>query len=463
MLDLLVTNGLVSTPGGAFEGDVGVKDGKIVALYERGKAPSAERTIDAAGLRVLPGFVDVHFHCSPVPDGIREDMISATRAAAAGGSTTVLQMPILDPFRIRDRADLARGQSHVDIGFWGPGGATKEEVHQAADDGAIGYKIFMIKPSTSNPAEGDRSKLQVGPGVEFPIAVSNVAATGLRAGIHCEDQAVIDAIQPILEATGRTDPLGHQDSRPPAAEVAAVGRALAIGQYYKARMHITHVTTNGVIPLLAEAKRNGMDLSAETCIHYLRFTSEIMKTAGPFSRITPPIRAAHESDQLWPALRAGTLDMVSSDHAPHPLAEKLRGWDNIFLAPNGAPGVELRAPGVLTGAAEGKISFDRAVEVLSAASAKAFDLYPKKGAIVPGADADLVLFDPTVTWTVKPAEMITGARDVAMMYDGMEMVGKITETILRGKTIYKDGKVVGSTDDGVQVTPLGAKTPVLTA
>lgn len=463
MLDLLIINGLVSTPSGALELNAGVSGGRIRGLYERGAAPPATRTIDASGLRVLPGFVDAHFHCSGVPDGVREDMISATRAAAAGGTTTVLHMPVLDPFRIRDRVDAARSQTHVDMGFWGAGGATREEVFQAADDGATGYKIFMIKPSNHpSHGSGDRSKLQVGPGVEFVDAIKNVAATGRRAGIHCEDQAMIDAIQPVLEASGRKDPLAHQASRPAAAEAAAVGRALAFGAYFKARMHITHVTSNPVIPLLAEAKRSGLDLSAETCIHYLFFTSEIMKTAGPFSRITPPIRSAEESDQLWPALRSGTLDMVSSDHAPHPLAEKLRGWESIFLAPNGAPGAELRVPAVLTGAAQGKISFDRAVETLTAA-AKAFDLYPRKGAIQPGADADFVLFDPTIAWSVTAADLITGARDVAMMFEAMPIQGRITETILRGKTIYKNGQIVGSPGDGEQVTPLGAREPMLSA
>jgi dihydroorotase-like cyclic amidohydrolase len=145
--------------------------------------------------------------------------------------------------------------------------------------------------------------------------------------------------------------------------------------------------------------------------------------------------------------------MVSSDHAPWPLPAKLLGWDDIFLAPPGAPGVEIRATAVLTAAAAGTISFGRAVEALSASVARAFDLYPRKGAIVPGADADLVLFDPERRWEVKASEMITGARDVAMMFDGMRMTGRITETILRGKTVYRDGRVVGSPGDGRPVMP----------
>jgi dihydroorotase (multifunctional complex type) len=450
-LDLLVSNGLVSTPDGEHQLDVGVAGGRIVALYERGAAPPAERTIDASGLRVLPGFIDAHFHCSGVPDGLREDMPSATAAAAAGGTTTVLHMPVFEPFTIRARAEAAQSQSHVDMAFWGLGGATREEVYQAADEGAIGYKIFMLRPTDDTPG---RAKLQVGSGVEFVNALELVASTGRRAAVHCEDQWIIDAIQPVLEAAGRKDPLAHQASRPPVVEISAVAKALALAEYFKARIHITHISTNGVVPLLAEAKRRGVNVSAETCTHYLWFTSEIMKTAGPFSRITPPIRAAEESDALWPAVRDGTIDMVSSDHAPWPLAGKLLGWDDIFLAPNGAPGVELRATGVLTGAASGMISFQRAVEALSASCARAFDLYPRKGAIVPGADADLVLFDLERRWEVKADEMITGARDVARMFDGMRMTGRITETILRGRTIYRDGKVVGSPGDGRPVMPV---------
>jgi dihydroorotase (multifunctional complex type) len=458
-LDLLVANGLVSTPEGALELDICVDNEKIVGLYPRGAAaPPANRTIDATGLRILPGFVDAHFHCSGIPDGVREDMISATAAAAAGGTTTVCHMPVYEPPTIRERAEAARSQAHVDIAFWGLGGAPKDEIYAAADDGAIGYKIFMI-----SAAGGGRNKMQVGPGPEFVDAVQLVSSTGRRAGIHCEDQTIIDAIQPKLQAAGRKDPLAHQDSRPPAAEVAAVAKALAVASYFSARVHITHITSNGVPPLLAEAKRRGLDATGETCIHYLFFTSEIMKTAGPFSRITPPIRAAAESDELWPAVRERIIDMVSSDHAPHPLAEKLRGWDDIFLAPNGAPGVELRAPAVLTAAASGTISFDRAVEALSAACARAFDMYPQKGVIAPGSDADLVLFDPYPSWTVNPAQMVTSARDVAMMYDGMAIEGRITQTILRGKTIYKDGRVVGSPGDGRQVFPAGARVAALSA
>jgi dihydroorotase-like cyclic amidohydrolase len=336
------------------------------------------------------------------------------------------------------------------MAFWGLGGATRDEVYQAADEGAIGYKIFMLSPLDDTPA---RRKLQVGSGIEFVEAFQRVASTGRPAAIHCEDQWIIDVIQAAVQATGRKDPLAHQASRPPVAEITGVAKALALADHFKARIHITHITTNGVIPLLAEAKRRGVRVSAETCTHYLWFTSEIMKTAGPFSRITPPIRSAEEADALWPAVRDGTIDMVSSDHAPWPLPAKLLGWDDIFLAPPGAPGVEIRATAVLTAAAAGTISFGRAVEALSASVARAFDLYPRKGAIVPGADADLVLFDPERRWEVKASEMITGARDVAMMFDGMRMTGRITETILRGKTVYRDGRVVGSPGDGRPVMP----------
>jgi dihydropyrimidinase/allantoinase len=458
-LELLVAHGLVATPAGSNALDVGIQHGRVVALFEPGTSPPAERTIDASGLRVLPGFVDAHFHCSGVPDTEREDMQSATAAAAAGGTTTVFHMPVFQPFRIRDRAEVAQSQAHIDIAFWGLGGASKEEVYQAADDGAIGFKIFMLRPTaTASPAE-DRRKLQVGSGVEFVDAFRLVASTGRRAAIHCEDQWIIDAIEPQLRAQGRKDPLAHQDSRPPVVEVSAVAKVLALAGHLQARVHITHISTNGVVPLLAEAKRRGVDVSAETCPHYLCFTSEIMTTAGPFARITPPIRAAAESDALWPALRDGTIDMVSSDHAPWPLAEKLRGWDDIFLAPPGAPGVELRGPAVLTAAAEGQISFERAVEALSASPARAFGLYPRKGAIVPGADADLVLFDPRPRWTVSAEAMVTGARNVAMVFEGMSMCGRITETILRGKTIYRDGKVVGAPGDGRPILSEASREP----
>ncbi len=306
-----------------------------------------------------------------------------------------------------------------------------------------------------------RKKLMVGSGVEFYTALKFATSTGRRVGVHCEDQGIIDAIQPELEASGRVDPLGHQASRPAVSEIAAAAKMLALASHFNGRVHVTHVTANGVVAQIAEAKRRGLDVTAETCIHYLCFDSEIMKTAGPFARITPPIRSAEESDELWPALRDGVLDMVSSDHSPHILSEKLRGWNNIFLAPNGAPGVELRVPAVLTAATEGKISFDRAVETLSAAGAKAFDIYPKKGVIAPGSDADLVLFDPKQPWAVKAGEMITGARDVAMMFEDMNMVEKITQTILRGTTVYKDGKVVGPVGIGRQVAPAGVAAPAM--
>jgi dihydroorotase (multifunctional complex type) len=458
-LDLLIANGLVSTPGGAFACDVGIRDEKIVALYQPGTAPPALETIDAPGLRVLPGFVDVHFHATGLPDGKRENMTTGTAAAAAGGTTTLCQMPVWEPFRIRDRAEAAESQAHVDFGLWGLGGATKEEIFQAADDGAIAFKMFMTGPmgNNANPAI-DRSKMMVGSGPRLYEQLKLAASTGRRVGVHCEDQAIIDAIAPEME--GRTDPLGHQDSRPAAAEISAAAKMLALAVHFKARVHVTHVTCNGVVALIAEAKRRGLDVSAETCIHYLCFDSEIMRTAGPFSRITPPIRSAAEADELWPALRDGVLDMVSSDHSPHLLAEKLKGWESIFLAPNGAPGVELRVPAVLTAAAEGQLSFDRAVETLSAAGAKAFDMYPRKGAIAPGSDADLVLFDPTTRWNVKTSDLITGARDVAHMFEDMPMVGRITRTILRGRTIYLDGNVVGPAGIGRQIVPNGVRVAV---
>src|ERR687888_867815 len=311
MLDTCVINGTLVTPRGRQRADLGIAGGKIVGHFQPGEAPPAARTIDAASLLVLPGIVDAHFHCRAPGHPEREDFSSGTRAAAAGGATTVLEMPLAYPGVhsgeiLRARRELGESQAYVDFALYGGGGASDEGIRSMAAEGAIAYKIFLHSAPPGREVEFEG--LTATDTASLYRAFERIAPTGLPCAVHSEDDDLIEARTAELRARGEVGPSAHHESRPDFVEGLAVAKVLLLARALGVRLHLPHISTRLAVELVKEARGRGQQVSLETCPHYLLANSEDVERVGPFAKINPPIRPESDRLALWQALREGVVD-----------------------------------------------------------------------------------------------------------------------------------------------------------
>ena len=456
MLDARVVNGTLVTPGGRVRADLGIAGGRIVGQYLPGEAPTASRTFEAGELLVLPGIVDAHFHCRAPGHPEREDFASGTRAAAAGGATTVLEMPIADPGVhdgevLRARRELGEAHAYVDFGLYGGGGADEAGIRSMATEGAIAYKIFLH--GAPHGREREFAGLTVTDTRSLYRAFRWIAPTGLPCAVHSEDDDLIEERTAELRARGEVGPGAHHESRPDFVEALAVEKVLLLAETLGVRLHLPHISTGRSVESVKAARARGVRVSLETCPHYLLANSDDGERLGAFAKINPPIRPESDRLALWQAIKEGVVDIVASDHAPYTAEEKERGRAAIFDAPSGSAGIETMGPGIFDRALAGEISLEQAVDLLCERPARLFDLYPRKGSLRPGADADLLFFDPNATWTVDRSKFFSKSGDAARLFDGRTFRGRIRTTILRGEVVYADGQVVGAEGYGQFLRP----------
>jgi allantoinase len=456
-VDLAITGGEIVTEHGRLHADVGVANGRVVALATPGTLPVAAETIDASGMLVLPGAVDVHFHSRTPAYPERGDFYTETRAAAAGGVTTVLEMPISKPgcatpeiFRHRRR--LIEEQAIIDVGLYGaPGTLNRDDVLGMVDEGAIGFKIFLHRPVLGREDEfvgicltGDEELYQT---------LALVKETGRRIVVHCESDSMLEAGLTRIQSEGRTDLQAHMDSRPPVVEAVAVATLLTMAEDLQTPVHVAHVTSAHAVEVIRRFQRDGVDVSGETCPHYLFFTEQDYLRLGPYAKFNPPIRSLSDQRALWTGLSDGTLSVVSSDHGPYLVEEKERGREATWLAPSGGPGVQTLLPMIITAALRGRLSLEQAVRLISAEPARLFGLGGRKGTIAPGADADICLYDPRPEIVMTRERMFSQARDVNRLYDGMSLQGEVAATISAGRVVFREGEVLAEKGSGRFVTP----------
>jgi allantoinase len=406
---------------------------------------------------VLPGLIDTHFHCRAPARPDRETWGSATKAAAAGGVTTFLEMPSSDPVAstpeiIRHRRESSIGQCYVDFGLYG-GGASgdPDTIAGLADEGVIGFKVFMHSPP---PGHGKGSQgLYTTSHAELFKALRTIVSSGggLPCAVHAEDDSILEALGAELRAAGRHDAMAHLESRPPFVEAAAVSTLLILAEELDLRLHLPHVSSAWAMRLARDAKRRGLPITIETCPHYLLCDAEDMQRLGSFAKINPPLRSADDVAALWDAVRDGTVDTIGSDHAPYRPDEKAE--PDIWRTPAGHPGVEVLGHAVLSEALAGRVALPRAVELLSEAPARAFSLTPRKGHIAGGADADLVVYDPRRLWTFHRRDSFSLAADNYRLWDGKQFRGRVIRTLVRGQTVFLEGRIVGQAGHGRMIRP----------
>jgi allantoinase len=428
-------SGLVLMPeGGRVRAELRIQDGRIASIGE-----PAGRGLDFGHALLLPGAVDVHVHTRSYAG---EGLERCTRAAAAGGVTTIVDMPYdaagpidsLSAFKAKV-GDVER-EAHVDVALWGtvPPRGSIDEVAALVEAGASAFKLSTFE---THPERFPRI-----PDGQLLAAFTEIAAAGGLAGVHAENDEIVRAGIEFERAAGHQDPMAHARSRPPVAEHEAIARVLELGRATGVRLHICHVSTPRGVELVARARRDGVDVSAETCPHYLLLDETELDRQGGAAKINPPLRAA--------PLPPDGLDLISSDHVGWP-PERKRGPD-IFGVASGAPGVELIVPLVhdALGAAE-------LARLVCAAPARRFGLWPRKGNLMPGADADVLVLDPELEWTVDPAELVTPAG--WSPYAGRRLRGRVIAAFSRGVQIWDGTRVMGSPGHGRFVPAAPSREP----
>ena len=435
--DLLIKNGQVVTPESTTEASVLVKDGKIAGLIGHDSLPAAAEIFDAKGLHVLPGLIDGHVHFRDPGLTHKEDFSTGSLAAAHGGIATVIDMPNVVPATsnvdgLRAKLAEAGSKSFVDYGLLGvvlEGNIA--DLAPMARAGVVGFKIFMGETVGKLPAPSDGAILD---------SMRIIASMGLRVGVHAEDNSIIRHCTERLKAAGRKDPMAFVESRPSIAEQECIARAIMFASATGVRLHIHHLSSAEGVDLVAEARLRGVDVTAETAPHYLLLDESLMERLGPMLKINPPVRAKRDQQALWQGLLDGTIDIVATDHSPHTLEEKFK--ESIWDASPGFCGVESGVALMLTQVNKRRMSLNHYVSVASEGPARVWDLYPKKGCIGLGSDADFTLVDMKRSGVVR-AEALHSKSKVTP-FDGYRVKGMPVATVVRGTFVLRDGAVTGA-------------------
>lgn len=436
--DLVIHNGIVVTPDSAVPASVAIKDEKIIAVGAADAMPPAQETLDAKGLHILPGAIDVHVHFRDPGYPNKEDWESGTAAAAFGGVTTVFDMPNTIPPTgtaeiLAAKHKIAAEKAHVDFGLYGLlGDDTIENVPDLVKGGVIGFKLYMGNTFGKIPSPSTGAMLE---------AFEVVAETGKRISLHAETNTIMERRQTRLTQAGRHDPLAHIASRPAVVAIEAVSRACILSEWTGARIHILHISSADELRPLREAKARGVDVTGETCPQYLFLSTDDYERFAGVIRVNPPVREKENQEPIWAALADGTVDMIATDHAPHTPEEKTR--NDIWAVDCGFPGVETQMPAMLTEVNAGRMSISDYVRWSAFNPAKTWGLYPRKGAIQVGSDADLALVDLGREWTIDDAKI--QSRSKISPWHGRKVKGLPIHTIVRGRFVMRNRTLMPET------------------
>lgn len=453
-MDLIIKNGTIVTPSESYVADIAVKGGKIVAIGT-GFSEEGAKVLDAEGKLVLPGAIDAHTHLAmPFGGTVSADSyLTGTRAAACGGVTTVFDYPmqrkgsgIIET--VEARKAMCDPEACVDYAFHCiitdlNEGAILDEFKEAVDYGVPSFKCFLVYKKEGMMVD-DATLVKI---------LLKAKETGAITNIHAENPDVIDLnIEKFLKE-GKTSAWYHYLSRPEYVEAEADKRAVHWAKSIGAPLYLVHMADKEGLEAAIEAKRDGHDIYIETCPQYLEFTCDVYKREDGRNFVcSPPMKGQESQDALWKAIRTGGIDTVATDHCPFQSYEKDWGKDDFTKIPNGCAGVENLYPYMLSAANEGKLSFNRVVELCSANPAKIFGC-TEKGSLTVGKDADIVIYDPNKDFTISVENMHSDYDHT--IWEGKTLHGYPVQTYVRGNLVYDNGEFVGQPGIGQFIKRVG--------
>ena len=443
MYDLLVKNGKVVTADSISAVDIAVKDGRIAAILTAGTEAEAEKMIDAGGRYVFPGAIDTHAHLNDPGYEWREDYEHGTAAAAVGGYTTIIDMPLQNEpamtnaelFDVKEAK--VSPQAYCDYCFWG--GLIPDnfaDLKGMDEKGVVAFKSFI------GPVSPDYSPLNYGQAYE---AMEIIREFDGRAGFHCEDYSTIKNQEKRMKEAGRLDWRAFLDSRPVISEMLATVDIIEIAKATGCKAHICHVSSPDVAQRIKEAQQEGYDITAETCSHYLVFNENDVLEHGNLFKCAPPLRTQEEVDRMWDYVADGTFAGIASDHSPCSYDEKFheilgQKIENVFDVWGGISGIQSGVQATISEGLKRGISPTKLVNVMSVLPAKAFGIYGKKGDIRVGFDADLLIVDPEREWEITADSLYYVNKISAFV--GLKGKGLPVMTIIRGTVVAEEGKLM---------------------
>lgn len=436
--------------------DIVIEGESIAEITSRDGGPAHAEVIDAAGLIAVPGGIDVHVHTREPGYTHKEDITTATRAAAAGGYTTIFGMPNLDPPTMTRKdldevLQLYAEKSLVDFNH-NPAAKVVEEIGPMAEMGIAAFKIYMVVDtgrSYPHPAA-----IGVHDHGDLYTMMKTIAPTGLRLMVHPHDQKIMDVVEQEYWRRGDRSPQAYGKTLAVDDGIiwdTATALLIRLAEATGCKLHIVHVQTTRQIEMLSQARSRGIDVTGEVN-HWALFLGRMSDIDEWGSYVLSYWVPEQHQTALWEAMESGVIDILASDHAPHTREEKEVGWTDAWAAHTGTPGIQYQIPLLLDAWHQGKISFRRVVEMVSSTPAELFGL-TKKGTLAPGADADIVLIDPDREWTITHDSVLS--KIAWTPYHERKITGAIARTISRGDDVWVDGEVVGNPGHGVHATPAG--------
>jgi dihydroorotase len=439
IVDLVLVNTKAYMNKALIDCSVAIDDGKVFKIGRETNMPKSDVRLDLKNLLVLPGLIDVHVHLRDEGKAYKEDFYSGTAAAAAGGITTVFDMPNNNPVTmsvetLRNRIGVAERKVLVNVGFYSEFPLDNSEIEAIFREGAVGFKLYMAEQVGGVGINSDQAIVD---------AFKVVGSLEILTATHAEDQQILKRNEDKFKSIGRNDINAFLKAHSEDVEVKAIERLLKLAKQTDLRLHFCHVSTEAGMRTIIEAKKSGLPVTCEATPHHLFLSAEDLKRVGTFAVTMPPLRDKRDVDGLWEAVKNGWVDVIGSDHAPHTLKEKEA--ESVWDVKVGIPGLETTLPLLLTEVRRGRISMGDLVRLMSEKPVEIFKL-KNKGGLKEGNDADLTVVDPNRKYKVDPSKFHSKAK--FSPFEGREVQGKPVKTFVAGQLVMDDDEIVAKPGSG---------------